>query len=378
MSVIAAAHRLVSVLLLSSILASGAADPLRAIFEQAVNALSSGDLTRAGEGFQQVLERSPNHLGALANLGVVYSRANRTAEAVKIYNRALKLAPDNPGLLLNLGLAYLKQEDYARARPLFARVVSVDSGHRQARELLATTRLYTDEVDLAVAELEGLRKTEPADSGILYFLSIGYLKQGQREKARHTMDEMFRKALNPAQANFLQGKAFYESTLFENAERAFTKARTLDPELPGVHLELGKTYVSLRKSEEAERSLMLALDQNPYDPEANYFLGALLAQGEKPERGLPYLEKALAAKPDFWGAYYYMGKAKLQMDAAAAALPLLEKAAQLNPEESSVYYQLARALKAAGRDAEARQAADKVTALKRKALKEGQEALVIR
>ena len=62
------------------------------------------------------------------------------------------------------------------------------------------------------------------------------------------------------------------------AEEAFLEVLRLNPKFPGVHLELGKVYISLRRTDDAIRELELALKENAGDADASYFLGGLLAQ----------------------------------------------------------------------------------------------------
>ena len=354
--------------LLAFVLGAAPGEDPKAHFESASQALSSGDLASAEQGFQSVLKLQPKHIGALGNLGVVYSRMGRTTDAIDAYRRALKLAPRDPLLNLNLGLAYLKQENYPAAKVLFETTLAAQPSNAQARELLASTQLFTGEVEKAIPVLEQL----PKHSGTLYFLSIGYLKQARREEARQTMDQLFG-MLAPAQANFLAGRAYYESTLFDDAVLALEKARDADPELAGVWRELGKTYVSLRRSDDARKALLEAVRRTPGDEEANYFLGALLVNENAAAEGIPYLEKSRAARPDFWGSYFYLGKAALSSGNGAKAIPLLQKAAELNPNEASIWYTLARALKAAGRSAESAEATKRVRALRGNASDPGAE-----
>src|SRR5262249_10818055 len=82
-----------------------AADGAEEVFQRAAAALQAGNYAAAEAGFQEVLKLVPGHVGALGNLGVVYSRMNRLSDAEKVYQRALRLSPDDRGLLLNLGLA---------------------------------------------------------------------------------------------------------------------------------------------------------------------------------------------------------------------------------------------------------------------------------
>jgi tetratricopeptide (TPR) repeat protein len=343
--------RFLAVPLLAISLAAAPGDSVRNLFESAAHALSVNDLSTAERGFQQVLSQQPHHVGALGNLGVVYSRLGRFADAVAVYRQGLKIAPGDPQLNLNLGLAYLKQDDYQSAKPHFEKVLAVSPGHAQARELLATTQLFTGEVGRAAAALEQLRAGSGGPS-LLYLLSIAYLKQGRKDEALDMIQRLFA-AVQSGQAHFLAGRAYYESTLFDQALAEFDAAKDADSLLPGLCRELGKTYVSLRRAEDARQALNEAVRQDTADAEARYFLGALLVQEGSVAEGVPHLEQARKSRPEFWGSYYYLGKAALANSAAPEAVRLLRRASELHPDDPSVLYQLARALKLAGIEQEA-------------------------
>src|ERR1017187_7500308 len=105
---------------------TAAADQPSQLFERAVKELSAGNYAAAEKDLQQVLGASPNHLGALQNLGLVYSKTGRLNQAIAAYRHALELRPRDPTLLLDLGVAYLKQESFTDALPVFQRLM--DSG----------------------------------------------------------------------------------------------------------------------------------------------------------------------------------------------------------------------------------------------------------
>lgn len=344
-----------------------ATEPAKVVFDGAARALGAGDYETAERGFQAVLRQEPANIAALSNLGVIYSRTSRADRAIAMYQRALKLSPNDKALLLNLGLVYLRQEAHARALPYFARVVAIDPQHLQARQLLAVCRAYTGQLAPAIRDLESLRAAAPNDEGILFLLGFAYLKNHDAEKAEAIFKQMF-DAAGAERAQFLLGKANYEATLFPQAEESFLAVLRLNPKFPGVHLELGKVYISLRRTGDATRELELALKESPGDLDASYFLGGLLAQGERYTEAVPYLERARKGKPDFWAPYFYLGKAKLRLEQPAEAVVLLQRAVALNPDEASAYYQLGRALQACGREAEARQALRRVADLRAAAL----------
>lgn len=331
-----------------------AAESAKEVFDGAAKALAAGDLVTAERGFQAVLRQEPRNIAALSNLGVIYSRTSRADQAIAAYKRALQISPDDKAILLNLGLVYLRQEDHAKALPFFSRVVEIDPQHTQALQLQAVCRAYLGQSEPAIRELEALRAANPHDDGILFLLGFAYLKSHDPEKAKPVFEAMF-EAAGPARGQFLIGRANYEATMFPQAEESFLEVLRLDPQFPGVHLELGKVYICLRRTQDAIRELQLAVKDSPGD--ANYFLGALLVQEGRFAEGIPYLERARMAKPDSWATYFYLGKAKLRLEQPKEAVVLLQRSVELNPtDEVSAYYQLGKALEACGRQEDARRA----------------------
>lgn len=337
------------------------------VFANASRALQSKDYAQAEAGFREVLRREPGNLEAMGNLGVLYSRRNLPAKAVEIYLRALRLVPDEPGLLLNLGLAYMKQDAYAKARPLFATLSQRNSPRQQqALELLGICQLQSGDTAGAIATLEPLLAGPQPSPGVYHFLALAYVKQQRQPRAQQVLDQLLVR-LPAAQANYLEGRVWYDAAIFDRAQSSFDKAAAADSRLPGLALERGKTQLSLRNHEEAAKLLRLALEQDPDDLEARYFLGALLVQEGKNEEAAPLLIAVKEARPDLWGTSYYLGKAQLAIGNAAAALPLLKTAASRAPNEAPVQYQLARALQALGRKAEAQLVFARVSRLQSKA-----------
>lgn len=339
----------------AALLALAAAVSTEQVFVSASQALQAGRLGEAERGFLEVLKREPSNIGALGNLGVLYSRSDQPSKAIGVYRRALQLAPREAGLLLNLGLAYLKTDDFASAKPLFAQLAPQPGPRQaQARELLAITQLQTGEMAPAMEALQGLAESPSPSPGVLHFLALGHLKQGDKEKAAAVLERLFA-SMPPARAHYLQGRVWYDAAVFDNALASFKQAAALEPGLAGLALETGKTQISLRNAAAAEESLRAAHAANPNDAETRYFLGALLVQNGKPAEGAALLEKVRAQRPDLWGTAYYLGKAALALGRPAVAVPLFEVALRHSPRESAVRYQLARALGAAGRGAEAKQ-----------------------
>jgi tetratricopeptide (TPR) repeat protein len=345
------------------------ADQVQAVFEKAASALAARDYISAERGFQAVLKAQPGNVGALGNLGVVYSRTHRYSQAIEVYRRALRIAPGDKGLETNLGLAYIKQEQHASALPIFEKLAD-EPANLQARELLATCRLAVGQLESALAVLEPLRASDPKNTGVLYMLGVAFAKLKRVDEAREAFTQMM-ESVSPAQANFLMGKASYETGRFEEAVDFFQKTLGSEPGFEGAHRELGKALISLRDNDRAVKELRQAA---PEDAEALYFLGGLLAQARRVE-AIPILTRALELSPDAWGPLYYLGRIHLAQGHVQQALLFLQRAAKLKPDEPAIQYQLGRALQKGGREAEARTAFARVEQLKAHSLKSEMDVL---
>lgn len=356
-------------LLLCSLLGQAQSEAPQITFDRAVRSLSAGDYGAAEQGFQAILKQQPNNVGAIGNLGILYARTNRTDKAIAEYQHALRLSPNDEPILLNLGIVYLKEELHSRALPYFQRVLAIDPNNLQARQLLDVCRLYTGQVSPAIEDLKLLIEQSPRDEQLLFLLGFAYLKNGNSKAAQDIFNRMF-EAAGPARAQFLLGKASYEAALFPQAEESFLAVLRLDPRFPDIHLELGKVYISERRTDDAIAQLRAAVNENPENEEANYFLGSLLVRENQCEQGIPYLERAKRLKPDSYGVYLYLGRAKLHLGQTADAVKLLRKAAELNPDDASAQYTLARALKSSGQEAESARAFERARSLNARALDE--------
>lgn len=328
-----------------------AAETAEAIFRNAVAALASQDYKSAEQGFMAVLKAEPRNIGAMGNLGVIYSRTRRFAQAVDIYQRALRLAPGEKFLSANLGLAYIKQEQHVAALPIFEKLAGADPSNRQAIEMAATCQLALGRTEAALGSIQRLVEGDPSNPGLLYLQGVALTRLKRTDEAHNAYARMMEVA-SPGQANFLMGKASYETGLFAEAVDFYQRALAADAALDGIHRELGKAFVSLRDDVKAEEELRLA---GVEDGEAVYFLGALLSR-IRPEESVVLLEKARVMNPDFWGPLYYLGRLRAEQGQLKVAIPLLERAAKLNPNETAVQYQLGRALLKVGREADGRAA----------------------
>jgi tetratricopeptide (TPR) repeat protein len=94
----------------------------------------AGRLVAAVAEYQRALDRDPNHLDALNNLGVALVRQGRLDEAARQFERALVINPESADTRTNLGVVFLAQKDHERAAREFRAALHLNPEHARARD----------------------------------------------------------------------------------------------------------------------------------------------------------------------------------------------------------------------------------------------------
>ena len=115
------------------------------------------------DSLEQTVERDPNNLDALAQLGGMYMDAAKYRQAIEYFERALRVRPD-PVLRSDLAICFKQSGRPDRALEELQRVVQDDPTQWQARfneiVLLGEMRRF-DEARSEMAQLEKLRPDGP-------------------------------------------------------------------------------------------------------------------------------------------------------------------------------------------------------------------------
>jgi tetratricopeptide (TPR) repeat protein len=123
----------------------------------------------------------------------------------------------------------------------------------------------------------------------------------------------------------------------------FRKALALDPNLPGIHYELGEALHSspdLKLRAEAEEQYKLAIVANGSDAKAVTRLGDLADDKGDLEAAAAQYKKALAIDPGDSEAAIGLAHVYMEKDDAGTAAPLLEQVLARDPTDVLAHYRL--------------------------------------
>jgi Protein of unknown function (DUF1570) len=143
------------------------------------------------------------------------------------------------------------------------------------------------------------------------------------------------------------------------------EAEQLDPKVRGLHDGLGYYHFLKADYRNADKEFALALEENPGDAAAYFYRASILYRRsgytrESTPQIIAGLEKALGLEPDFAPARAFLCMAYIASPAEISkAIPEAVRAMNLEPGNMAYFLDYGRALLANGKQAEARQVADR-------------------
>jgi len=124
----------------------------------------SGDYGGEIQLSKSLLEKDPNNLQALINLGNAYFDTDRYQEAIDAYSRALVIDPKNSDVRTDMGTMYRKLSRFDQAVEAFRQAAHDDPKHLNSRFNLGIVLKY-DKNDFrgAIQAWEDFLKVVPSD-----------------------------------------------------------------------------------------------------------------------------------------------------------------------------------------------------------------------
>jgi rhomboid protease GluP len=209
---------------------------------EVVRLIREGERLRAAHKDDQALERF-KHAAALApgderpheELGSIFLKQNRTADAVREFEAAMKLSSGSPRAELGLALAYRQQGDLAKSQKLMEKVFgenpSTAEGQEVLADLLAEQKLYALAVDHYQAALKLKPDMAEAHNNLawLYATSDDPKFRKPQEALEHA-----RRAVQLSgwkEATFIDtlAESLYANQEYTEAVQTQAKALALDP-----------------------------------------------------------------------------------------------------------------------------------------------------
>ena len=321
---------------------------------QAAEFLKENKLDLAASEFKAILALDPKNVDARGNLGVVLFFQGKYPEAIPQLRSALSLQHTLWKIQALLGIAEKRTGDVESARgdleKSFPKVpeenVKVETG-MELIDIYSANR----ELDKAAVVVSALRELKPTDETILF--SAYRVYSDLADESLITLS-----IVAPKSARMYQAMAHELAKRGNTAEAIenYKAALKIDPQLPGLHFELGEMFKvsGSQHQAEAESEYKAALQVNPRDEQADCRLGDIAAQGNDLQAANQYFSRALELQPNDPEASIGLAKVFMGMGQPEKAVTLLNRAIQLDPTSAVAHFRLSTAYRQLGRKDDAK------------------------
>lgn len=246
-----------------------ASDTILARYHVGLSRMRRGEYEEAAEALRAVLERDPDHRGALQNLARC--------------DAALGLHEERREVLDRFGDLYREEE---KQKALQVRIRSVRNRGKQLGE--------AGDAAGAAQALEEAADLAPDDVEVLIDLGWRQFQAGDLSRS----EEVFRRILEldplTAEAHYGIGRIRARSGDLAGAVESMSTAIRLNPLSASQHTFLGQLHFQGRRMEEGLGELRLARRLDPGNPEGAFNLGVGLAQTGALSEAASELEAAVA------------------------------------------------------------------------------------
>jgi tetratricopeptide (TPR) repeat protein len=219
--------------------------------------------------------------------------------AIAQLRQALQLEPDFQDAHGMLGELLLTQGFAEEALP---HLQKAGNAYLQGLALLELKRLPEAVMKLLAADAQN-----PDDPDVLFNLgeASGTLMQ-------RAYISIARNHPGSPRALELQARNYLAQGRGDLAEQAFRNVLKLRPELPGIHMELGRILQEQRGDlDGAEREYRIEVQIRPGSPEAAWRVGSVLLKKGQPKEALAELQRSDQLRPDMLDTLLDLGKAYL-------------------------------------------------------------------
>ena len=200
----------------------------------------TGDWQGAAESFEGAARLDPKDEDALTELGRIYLKHNRAADAEKKFRAALGIDPKSPEALQGLALSLDEQKkpEAANAYRDYLAVRPQDSG---ARERLVHFLVEQQQFDAALAEMTKANNGQPSLESLKLQADIE-IGQKKLDAAVVTLKQAIALAPNDAPLHGGLGRTYLQMRDFADAEKELKAALQLDRTNLTYWKDLSSTY----------------------------------------------------------------------------------------------------------------------------------------
>jgi tetratricopeptide (TPR) repeat protein len=314
-------------------------------FKRGLAALKAGAPATATNDFLKVLALDPKNAEAYADLGVVAFLQRNYSQASGYLSRALAIDPSLVRTQALLGICAMKLGDSSAPTLLQRSFSKLQDRSLRTQVGVALAGLYYREGALgrAASVARILVDLNPDNLNVLFVAQRIY-----NDLAYATMNKLAVLAPGSAQMQEVIADRLVNAGDLQDAIKHYRKALAIDPDLAGVHFELGEAILQLSPSntqnQAAAQQEFETAERTEGDTAAiECKLGDIALRQSNLTAAYAHYDRALRMDPGSAQANLGLGKVLMMRGKLRQAITYLKRAARIDPLNTDAHYQLGEA-----------------------------------
>jgi len=264
-------------------------------FTKALEYHRSGQLKKAQEIYNKILEINPDHGDSLHCLGVIETQVGNNDTAVRLIGRAIEINSTEPIYYNNIGNAFKAQGNLKQALSSYQKAL--------------------------------LLKPDFAEA--LVSMGSVYIEFGWFEEAISCFQKAMRFKQNFADAYYNMGIALKKQKRIDEAIMSYQKSLELNPGFFDAYYNLGAIYKNQGRLDESAFCYRKVIELSPSNANACYNLGVVYQEQDKLNEAITYYEKTVQLKPGHDKAYNNMGTSLKEQGRLDEAISCFKKSLRI-------------------------------------------------
>jgi tetratricopeptide (TPR) repeat protein len=294
-------------------------------FQPAVQALRENNAARASAILQSIPAECQQSSSFFELTGVASAMSGNFSAAETALRRAISLDPKSARLREQLGAIYLRDKKAAEAAGELKEAVTLDPSNPVIKKYLIGAYVETGKWHQAAALFDQLSSVGSDAKDPIMVLWLARTLIETKQFGRLDSD------ISPEQTGmapallFSLGTLFAEHGMYERAVRYFRQIPTEEVD-DAVYFNLGLAYSHLHSFEEARRDFFRAIDKHPEHVEAYFRIGLDYSAAGQGRMAAPWLFRAKELAPNRPDISYALAEQLLQLKYFESARKIVTEA----------------------------------------------------
>ncbi|MCG8618087.1 MAG: tetratricopeptide repeat protein [Desulfobacterales bacterium] len=306
--------------------------------------LNKGKTAKAVTAFEKTLELAPDLAEPRFRLADIYQgtgsdkgRDKNKAKILKLYKEILELQPDNDRAMMELALFYYQDNQMDKADPLFARLSQAMTENPRMIMTAVDTFISRKRYNEAVIVFTQLRKLDPSNANLNFFLGMAHEALDQTDKAI----EFYLKVPpdHPQYKKTILSIAFLyrDKGNIREALRFLEQHHNQSPADIDIISYLASFYEEDTRYDTAITLLQEGLKKSPENTTLLFKLGTIQDKAGQRQACINTMKALIRLDPNHASALNYLGYTYAEMDIHLdEALDLIKRALDIRPDDGYI------------------------------------------